>query len=41
VRSAAAAVSGGDPIKTGVVAFFYSLRTAALAILFFLTPNFC
>ncbi len=31
---AAAAVSGGDPIKTGVVAFFYSLRTAALPFLF-------
>ncbi len=31
---AAAAVSGGDPIKTGVVAFFSSLRTAALPFLF-------
>ena len=31
---AAAAVSGGDPIKTGVVAFFYSMRTAALPFLF-------
>jgi hypothetical protein len=31
---AAAAVSGGDPIKTGVVAFFYSLRTAAQPFLF-------
>ncbi|WP_306133381.1 TRAP transporter permease [Roseivivax marinus] len=31
---AAAAVSGGDPIKTGAVAFFYSLRTAALPFLF-------
>ncbi len=31
---AAAAVSGGDPIKTGIVAFFYSLRTAALPFLF-------
>ncbi len=31
---AAAAVSGGDPIRTGVVAFFYSLRTAALPFLF-------
>ena len=31
---AAAAVSGGDPLKTGVVAFFYSLRTAALPFLF-------
>ena len=31
---AAAAVSGGDPIKTGLIAFFYSLRTAALPFLF-------
>ncbi|WP_072281573.1 TRAP transporter permease [Rappaport israeli] len=31
---AAAAVSGGDPIKTGLVAFFYSLRTALLPFLF-------
>ncbi len=31
---AAAAVSGGDPIKTGFQAFFYSLRTAALPFLF-------
>jgi TRAP transporter 4TM/12TM fusion protein len=31
---AAAAVSGGDPIRTGIVAFFYSLRTAALPFLF-------
>ncbi len=31
---AAAAVSGGDPIKSGVVALFYSLRTAALPFLF-------
>jgi len=31
---AAAAISGGDPMKTGVVAFFYSLRTAALPFLF-------
>ncbi|WP_370312303.1 TRAP transporter permease [Sagittula sp.] len=31
---AAAAVSGGDPIRTGVVAFFYSLRTAALPFRF-------
>lgn len=31
---AAAAVSGGDPIRTGLVAFFYSLRTAALPFLF-------
>ena len=31
---AAAAVSGGDPIRTGLTAFFYSLRTAALPFLF-------
>ena len=31
---AAAAISGGDPIKTGLVAFFYSLRTAVLPFLF-------
>lgn len=31
---AAAAVSGGDPLKTGFTAFFYSLRTAALPFLF-------
>ncbi len=31
---AAAAVSGGDPIRTGVVAFFYSMRTAVLPFLF-------
>lgn len=31
---AAAAVSGADPIKTGVTAFFYSLRTVALPFIF-------
>ncbi len=31
---AAAAVSGGDPIKTGFTAFFYSMRTAALPFIF-------
>ncbi|TWG63579.1 TRAP transporter 4TM/12TM fusion protein [Aminobacter sp. J44] len=31
---AAAAVSGGDPIRTGVVAFFYSLRTVLLPFIF-------
>ena len=31
---AAAAVSKGDPIKTGIQAFYYSLRTAALPFLF-------
>jgi len=31
---AAAAVSKGDPIKTGITAFYYSLRTTALPFLF-------
>ena len=31
---AAAAVSGSDPMKTGVVAFLYSMRTAVLPFLF-------
>lgn len=31
---AAAAISGGDPLKTGFQAFFYSLRTALLPFLF-------
>lgn len=31
---AAAAISGADPLKTGVTAFFYSLRTALLPFLF-------
>ncbi|MDY0073491.1 MAG: TRAP transporter permease [Thauera sp.] len=31
---AAAAVSKGDPIRTGIQAFYYSLRTAALPFLF-------
>lgn len=31
---AAAAVSKGNPIKTGITAFYYSLRTAALPFLF-------
>ncbi|WP_421708570.1 TRAP transporter permease [Algihabitans sp.] len=31
---AAAAVSGGDPIRTGFTAFFYSLRTVILPFLF-------
>ncbi|MEC7488975.1 MAG: TRAP transporter permease [Pseudomonadota bacterium] len=31
---AAAAISGGDPIKTGFTAFFYSLRTVILPFLF-------
>jgi TRAP transporter 4TM/12TM fusion protein len=36
---AAAAVSGGDPIKTGFIAFFYSLRTVALPFLFIYNPT--
>jgi TRAP transporter 4TM/12TM fusion protein len=31
---AAAAISGGDPLKTGFQAFFYSIRTALLPFLF-------
>ncbi len=31
---AASAISGGDPIKTGLIASFYSLRTAILPFLF-------
>ncbi len=31
---AAAAVAGGDPIKTGITAFYYSLRTILLPFLF-------
>jgi len=36
---AAAAVSKGDPIKTGLVAFWYSLRTAALPFIFIFNPE--
>jgi TRAP transporter 4TM/12TM fusion protein len=36
---AAAAVSGGDPIRTGFAAFFYSLRTVALPFLFVYNPT--
>ncbi|GAB5446009.1 TRAP transporter permease [Gymnodinialimonas sp.] len=36
---AAAAVSGGDPIKTGFTAFFYSFRTVALPFLFIFNPT--
>ena len=36
---AAAAVSGGDPIRTGFTAFFYSMRTAALPFLFIYNPT--
>jgi TRAP transporter 4TM/12TM fusion protein len=35
---AAAAVSGGDPIRTGFTAFFYSMRTVALPFLFIYNP---
>lgn len=35
---AAAAVSGGDPIRTGFAAFYYSLRTVALPFLFIYNP---
>ncbi len=38
---AAAAVSGGDPIKTGVIAFFYSLRTARCRSCSSSTPTCC
>ena len=31
---AASAVSGGDPIRTGIVAFYYSMRTVLLPFLF-------
>ena len=33
-RSAAAAISGGDPIKTGIQGFAYDIRTAILPFLF-------
>ncbi|MBP0483898.1 TRAP transporter permease [Sagittula salina] len=36
---AAAAVSGGDPIRTGFTAFFYSMRTVALPFLFVYNPT--
>ena len=36
---AAAAVSGGDPIRTGFTAFFYSMRTIALPFLFIYNPT--
>lgn len=38
---AAAAVSKGDPIKTGITAFYYSLRTAALPFLFIFNTICC
>ena len=31
---AAAGISGGDPLRTGVQAFWYSLRTGILPIVF-------
>ncbi len=36
---AAAAVSGGDPIRTGFQGFFYSMRTVALPFLFIYNPT--
>ncbi|MGX0902657.1 TRAP transporter 4TM/12TM fusion protein [Roseovarius sp. MBR-79] len=36
---AASAVSGGDAIKTGITAFFYSLRTVALPFVFIFNTN--
>ncbi|MBE0452936.1 TRAP transporter permease [Roseovarius autotrophicus] len=36
---AASAVSGGDAIKTGFAAFFYSLRTVALPFVFIFNTN--
>ena len=36
---AAAAVSGGDAIRTGFTAFFYSLRTVALPFVFIFNTN--
>jgi TRAP transporter 4TM/12TM fusion protein len=36
---AAAAVSGGDAIRTGFIAFFYSLRTVALPFVFIFNTN--
>ncbi|MFT2110611.1 TRAP transporter permease [Marinomonas sp. 2405UD68-3] len=36
---AAAAVSGGKPIQTGVIAFKYALRTAVLPFLFIFNPD--
>src|SRR3546814_12620674 len=36
---AAAAISGGDPMRTGVVAFYSSLRTAVLPFLFIFTTQ--
>ena len=38
---AAAAISGGDPIKTGVQGFMYDIRTAVLPFLFLSTPSCC
>ncbi len=36
---AAAAISKGDPIKTGLTAFYYSLRTAVLPFVFIFHPT--
>jgi TRAP transporter 4TM/12TM fusion protein len=37
--TAAAAISGGDPMKTGVQAFQYEMRTALLAYMMFFNPS--
>ena len=36
---AAAAISGGNPIKTGIIAFGYSMRTAILPFIFIYNPD--
>src|SRR3546814_19917455 len=36
---AAAAISGADPIRTGVQGFIYDLRTAILPFMFFFNPS--
>ena len=38
---AAAAISGEDPIKTGLAARFYSMRTAMLPFMFIFNPSCC
>ena len=37
---AAAAISGGDPLKTGLQAFWYSLRTGFFQLYFYLIMNY-
>lgn len=36
---AASGISGGDPLKTGVQAFFYEMRTAVLPFVFLFNPE--